>query len=570
MNNFLEFIQKDIEAKKKMLSTLPIKTKTDKKKYNEEVDKIIAKYDSYYNSVKRYIYAKADSMEVPAKFTRVEEIKQRIDALNEIKRLLSPMNTPYEKLGFDTLVYELDSYYTFNFKNVDAIINKMLDIFTEAGIVLTGRDFYLTPYVKSYMTEYLKVYYSKSDDRSALNKVFEDIYYANPDLIYHIEICLELLFLKNNKKMNRLVKIKTESLKTVTGVRSYKDAVDKLTFEYADLHREEREQLSDIIKGAKDGTFDVNSYQEDNKTRTGTYESLFGTEFDFNDRAKMDKYVELFESFVVNIEEYDKFLQLAPIFEYIKNDLKKLMDVKQADADKKFKEEQKRVEKLDKTILKKCIKYYGIGPFRPRMSADKQEVLRREFVSLSNDIYKGMPQYNDALLEMSINDIINANTTAYDALLYFSMHDLLLKKIIQKVYNLQSYAEIVEKANQIKEYIYDESNVILTGIRIFQDNDIPRMLSSKFKLNGVTVEEAEFSGGDLGALTNKLLLVIRCEKVKRSPRNMAELLFMKNVSKIREKEPKPEPVAENKEGNDEGAQAAPTEENKEQKEEEQK
>ena len=121
MNNFLEFIQKDIEAKKKMLSTLPIKTKTDKKKYNEEVDRILGKYDSYFNSVKRYIYAKADSLEVPAKQTRIEEIKQRIDSLNEIKRLLSPMNTPYEKLGFDTLIYELDSYYTFNFKNVDSL-----------------------------------------------------------------------------------------------------------------------------------------------------------------------------------------------------------------------------------------------------------------------------------------------------------------------------------------------------------------------------------------------------------------------------------------------------------------
>ena len=188
--------------------------------------------------------------------------------------------------------------------------------------------------------------------------------------------------------------------------------------------------------------------------------------------------------------------------------------------------------------------------------------MRREFVSLANDIYKGMPQYNDALLKMSINDIINTNTTAYDALLYFSMHDLLLKKIIQKVYNLQNYAEILEKANQIKEYIYDESNVILTGIRIFQDNDIPRMLSSKFKLNGVTVEETEFDGGNLASLTNKLLLVIRCEKLKRSPRTVDELLFMKNVANIRKKEPKEEPKAE--------APVAPTEGNNEQKQEEQK
>ena len=37
MNNFLDFIVKDINAKKTLLSTLPTKTKTNKKKFNANI-----------------------------------------------------------------------------------------------------------------------------------------------------------------------------------------------------------------------------------------------------------------------------------------------------------------------------------------------------------------------------------------------------------------------------------------------------------------------------------------------------------------------------------------------------
>ena len=40
MNNFFDFILKDISAKKTLLSTLPTKTKTNKKKFNSNIDDI--------------------------------------------------------------------------------------------------------------------------------------------------------------------------------------------------------------------------------------------------------------------------------------------------------------------------------------------------------------------------------------------------------------------------------------------------------------------------------------------------------------------------------------------------
>ena len=43
MNNFLNFIEEDIEAKKTLLDTLPIRTKVNKRNYNEKVEQIIKK-----------------------------------------------------------------------------------------------------------------------------------------------------------------------------------------------------------------------------------------------------------------------------------------------------------------------------------------------------------------------------------------------------------------------------------------------------------------------------------------------------------------------------------------------
>ena len=41
MDNFFEFIEEDIEAKKNMLSTMPINNKTNKGKYNDALEKVL-------------------------------------------------------------------------------------------------------------------------------------------------------------------------------------------------------------------------------------------------------------------------------------------------------------------------------------------------------------------------------------------------------------------------------------------------------------------------------------------------------------------------------------------------
>ena len=47
MNNFLEFINKDIDGKRVFIDTLPTKTKTNKRKFNETLEEYALKYHEY-------------------------------------------------------------------------------------------------------------------------------------------------------------------------------------------------------------------------------------------------------------------------------------------------------------------------------------------------------------------------------------------------------------------------------------------------------------------------------------------------------------------------------------------
>ena len=152
MNNFLEFINKDIEAKKVLISSMPTKTKTNKKKFNKTIDDIKNTYNQYINSTKKYLIAKKDKFDILGETDNISKLKKDIESLEELKFLLNPSNTYYEKMGFDALLYKIDNFNTLNFDSLNDIINEFLDKFELVGIALKGDDFDYTCYVHEYMS----------------------------------------------------------------------------------------------------------------------------------------------------------------------------------------------------------------------------------------------------------------------------------------------------------------------------------------------------------------------------------------------------------------------------------
>ena len=74
MNNFLEFINKDIEGKKENLEAMPTKTKTNKKKVNETINTYIKKYQDYKEKTYKYMTVKAASLSKVESASNIDKI----------------------------------------------------------------------------------------------------------------------------------------------------------------------------------------------------------------------------------------------------------------------------------------------------------------------------------------------------------------------------------------------------------------------------------------------------------------------------------------------------------------
>ena len=88
MNNFLEFINNDIEAKKTLLSTLPTNSKTNKKKYNEKIASIEKSYIKYKDGVLKYLQAKSDSFQGKPEKRNTDELQKEFDEYRHMKFIL--------------------------------------------------------------------------------------------------------------------------------------------------------------------------------------------------------------------------------------------------------------------------------------------------------------------------------------------------------------------------------------------------------------------------------------------------------------------------------------------------
>ena len=274
MENFLDFIKGDIESKTTFLDSQPVNTKTNIKKFNENVDVILEKYNSYKTSVKKYLDIKSETLCVPKENRNLDELEREVNDARYVLTILNPVNTFFEKLGFDKILYKMNHYSEYNFKSLNEIIEMFVSKFEEAGIKLTKDDFSYTCYVYEYMSTFIDLRSTKSENYDALEEIFEKIYWVNPEIINHIELCFRMLSFKYEKEFNNYIQSLQKQLLAKNMLSSREDAVRKYEELYNKLKNAKKEDISDIISLCKSGTIDMTKYFEDSKTRMTTFENL--------------------------------------------------------------------------------------------------------------------------------------------------------------------------------------------------------------------------------------------------------------------------------------------------------
>ena len=534
MNNFFTFIEKDISTKKTQIQTLPIKTKTNIKKFNETIEAFEVKYDEYRSSVRNYLLAKSRSFELTDSENELtkNKINDKVIELERIKFLLNPLNTYVEKMGFDILLYQLGNYHVFNFNSLNEIINNFLDKFELVGIKLTKNDFNYTCYVHEYMSSFLEIRYSNDKNYDKLSDIFEKIYWLNPDIIRHIELNFRKLIRNNPKKFDNYIERMKEKVIQDYNIISYQNCLDRLNAAHVELKNVSKENIVDIINKSKNNEFKIEHYQEDNKVRINTYNSLIPSSIDIKDTNQMVSIYQNLEKLKDNVLEYQNYLEFLPLINSFKEKYEKLLK----NESKDYKELGKIIEtinhkekELDKITKKIIGSKNSIFESKSESTLNK---LKIESVSKAKELYELYKDKDEKYFDSKVLSILNKNITISDILRLYYSFDYFKKLEIQNSYEINSYDEIIKYSNNFDIYAMDSTNIVISGMPVFQESNIPEIIANKYRLCNISITEHELQEENLKNLLNKINLILRIKKIEESSLSVEKILFITWVEKM--------------------------------------
>lgn len=533
MINFLNFIEKDISAKKTLISSMPTKTKTNIKKFNENIESIRSKYEDYRTSVRNYLLAKSHSFEIKNTKEDIDRLSESVVSLERVKFLLNPYNTYFEKMSFDELLFQLNNSYMFNFNSLSDVINSFLDKFELVGVRLTSDDFHYTCYVHEYMTSFLEVRYSNTEDKkyAKVNEIFEQIYWVNPELIEHIELNFRRLIRIHEKKFNAYIAKRQKEVMAENDIKNYVNCQEKLKAAHIELNMANDETVADLVELAITNGFDINQYMPDSKVRSGAYESLIAPSVDIHDKSKMSKVCRALEKLKSNIIEYNNYNEFLPLFNDFKEQYQELLtvDVKKYNGLKTILDQ---INSKEKELDKLNSKIFGGKPGFFEFNNEKDlRKLKVQSVLKAKELYELYKQYDNEYFRMHVLNIISNTMTVADVLNLYYSFDYFKKIAIRKVYELEDYGEVMKYSDNFYMYATDPTNVIITGIPVFEESSIARVIANKYRLNNLKLTEDDLAAPD--ALLSKINLILRVEKIDDSKDiDMERIWFMVQVQKI--------------------------------------
>lgn len=536
MNNFLEFIKSDIESKKTFLLSIPTNNKTNVKKFNENVASIYESYSNYKESILKYINAKSESFENVKETKLDEKLVKQLDEYKKIAMFFNPLNTFKEKLGLDSLLYDIHNYSYFTFENINKTIQSLIDKFKVAGIGLTSNDFKYTCYVKEYMDEF----FACNGDFNKLSPVFEKIYWHNPNLIEHIELNFRKLIKKYRKEFEQYVSKEKEEALNKNGFKDYDELAKTYKDKYAEYISGKEESLFEIIKMAKESKIEINNYFPDSKFRTTAFSTLTINPINYENANEFNKLLDTLKKLKGNVLEYNNYLKFLPLFKHFKEKYEKL-DSQETNAsalktiESQISAKESKLDSLNNKIFDGPAS--AIFSLFDKKSPDHVKKLKLESIALAKELYdlyyeEEKLRFESIVLEMKNESAIMASDVIK---LYYSF-DFYKRETLASVFELTTYDDIINLCNEFNEFASNPTNIIIQGIDVFEGSDMADVVCNKYRLENINISATDLDENNIVSLINKIDFVFRIYQIEHSKLSIEKIWFIVQNTKIQDKE----------------------------------
>ncbi len=495
-----EYILKDIETVKANLEILPKKTKVNKAKYNEYLEEQLKKITPMIEEAEKEISKRVEQIKKHNTEESLPEERELLD-ITKVKRL-SSLSSSSNKMNLDYYLYELSSFENNNLEKINGVILKILLAFKEVGIILTPKDFEYSEVVQKYMDTLI-------NDYDNIEKVFDDIYWENSNIITQIELNIRYLYFKHKKEIDKYY----QSLK--------EEPLEEYLTKYIELKTNQKlneyQNRTYLFNNFINHTLMLTDYSE--KTIDGLLTDII------LDREDEDNYLNL-TKLSSSLSEYNEYLN----FEYIIKDIKELF-TKKEEYKGKYDLKLKDITKKEKELFSLNKQINKTGLFKPNLKKINELKLKRN--TTITDILSLYIELDELTIQNDIYNNVTNETTYQDILKLTCFNTKYFIKLLKDQIDNLTIEDINQNITNLFEYAFGSEINIISNIAISEEKDIPKIIKDKYRLLNISINEENLNKDDIEKVQKNIEDLIIYYNIKKINLNIQDIDFIFKAEKLK-------------------------------------
>ena len=501
----LNDLEKKIELSEEYLNGLPNNNEKNQKRLLEEIDAEISNYTAKLNEIvteckNRLLPYENVTYETPA------DNSKTLLTLKSILRCTNNLSTPYEKLRFDKIIYQLSHFQNDDLINNNRKILKAINGFRAAGVAIDHKDFNYT----SFVSKYMEIFFEPNLTLAKIKDAFDNIYWQCPELMMQIELNLRHLYLENKSKLDNYIESFNKKVK-----QNFVNGENTILEDYNYLRKKDTSFISknNMILDFYSQKMDIDEY---------TDEKIFEIKsrlFENPDDIKMELVVQLLDS----LKEYKEYLKYKDLIDKVKQIYGETLEKDYLNKSlKKVKDLEKKLFKLNKKD--------GLIVSKTKVSKSEPEIN-----NTIAEIKKLYDEIDDNMFKVIVKEHIKDNSTIFKVLLLICQYYAVAAGYFKEVDPEISYVEIDEKYYDLYNFTMNPSNTMINNITAIEEVTLSEIIVTNYRMLNVKIDDSLLSDEGLDELISDLEKIVVYHNLKKLDISIDGLKSAKNIKAMLEK-----------------------------------
>ena len=162
--------------------------------------------------------------------------------------------------------------------------------------------------------------------------------------------------------------------------------------------------------------------------------------------------------------------------------------------------------------------------------------LKAESVVKAKELYTLYQNYDLEYFKSKVMLVLSNTMVVYDVLQLYESFDYFKKLAIEKVYDVKSYQEVLNYCEAFSSFANNPSNVIVTGIPVFSEEDVPKVIINKYRLENIKIEEANLRKENISNFLSQIKIILRLNQIDKEEYSVQKIWFLVKMEEMLKEE----------------------------------